>query len=185
MNCSQNPLRAGKTGSGRNQGTSDIRHSQKSHRHSCVWAAAPSGSAAPSSGCPERSCRPSGSPLVLPCFWVLLKSQSSELGNSQPHPSSRGHTEGTFLLLRFPWVFGFGFWEAKMTNVRGTWVAQLVELPTSAQVTISTFCEFEPRVGLCVDSSEPGACFGFCVSLSLCPFPAYAVSLSVSKINKH
>ena len=25
-------------------------------------------------------------------------------------------------------------------------------------------CEFEPRVGLCADSSELGACFGFCVS---------------------
>ena len=33
--------------------------------------------------------------------------------------------------------------------------------------------EFEPCVGLCADSSEPGACFGFCVSLSLflCPAP--------------
>ena len=28
-------------------------------------------------------------------------------------------------------------------------------------------CEFEPCVRLCADSSEPGACFGFCVSLSL------------------
>ena len=28
-------------------------------------------------------------------------------------------------------------------------------------------CEFEPHVGLCADSSEPGACFTFCVSLSL------------------
>ena len=37
--------------------------------------------------------------------------------------------------------------------------------------------EFEPRVGLCADSSEPGACFGFCVSLSLCPSPARALSL--------
>ena len=27
--------------------------------------------------------------------------------------------------------------------------------------------EFEPRVGLCADSSEPAACFRFCVSLSL------------------
>ena len=26
---------------------------------------------------------------------------------------------------------------------------------------------FEPRVGLCADRWEPGACFGFCVSLSL------------------
>ena len=30
-----------------------------------------------------------------------------------------------------------------------------------------TVPEFEPRVGLCADSSEPGACFRFCVSLSL------------------
>ena len=43
-----------------------------------------------------------------------------------------------------------------------------------------TVCEFEPCVGLCADSSEPGACFGFCVSLSL------SLSLSLSqKINKH
>ena len=31
---------------------------------------------------------------------------------------------------------------------------------------------------LCADSSEPGACFGFCVSLSLCPSPIRALSLS-------
>ena len=43
--------------------------------------------------------------------------------------------------------------------------------------------EFEPRVGLGADSSEPGACFGFCVSLSLCPSPVHALSLAVSKIN--
>ena len=28
-------------------------------------------------------------------------------------------------------------------------------------------CGFEPHVGLCADSLEPGACFRFCVSLSL------------------
>ena len=38
--------------------------------------------------------------------------------------------------------------------------------------------EFEPRVGLCAVSSEPGACFIFCVSLSLCPSPTHALSLS-------
>ena len=31
-------------------------------------------------------------------------------------------------------------------------------------------CDFEPRVGLCADGSEPGACFEFCVFLSL-PLP--------------
>ena len=40
-------------------------------------------------------------------------------------------------------------------------------------------CGFEPRVGLCADSSEPGACFWFCVSLSLCSSLAYAMSLSL------
>ena len=44
--------------------------------------------------------------------------------------------------------------------------------------------EFEPRVGLWADGSEPGACFRFCVSLSLCPSPVHAPSLSVPKINK-
>ena len=44
--------------------------------------------------------------------------------------------------------------------------------------------EFEPRVGLWADGSEPGACFQFYVSLSLCPSPIHALSLSVPKINK-
>ena len=34
-------------------------------------------------------------------------------------------------------------------------------------------CEFESRVGLCADSSEPGACFRFCVSLSLSLSPTH------------
>ena len=48
--------------------------------------------------------------------------------------------------------------------------------------------EFEPRVRLWVDGSEPGACFRFCVSLSLlptCPCPARALILCFSKMNKH
>ena len=61
---------------------------------------------------------------------------------------------------------------------RGAWGAQSVERPTWAQVRISQF-RFEPRVGLCADSSEPGACFGFCVTLSL-PLP-HSRFLSVSQ----
>ena len=47
-----------------------------------------------------------------------------------------------------------------------------------------TVCEFEPRVGLCADSSEPGASFGFLVSSSLGPSHASARSLCLSVINK-
>ena len=37
--------------------------------------------------------------------------------------------------------------------------------------------EFEPRVGLWADSSEPGACFGFCASLSLSDPPLFMLCL--------
>ena len=46
-----------------------------------------------------------------------------------------------------------------------------------------TVREFEPRIRLCADSLEPGACFRFCVSLSLCSSPTHALSLSPSKIS--
>ena len=58
----------------------------------------------------------------------------------------------------------------------GAWVAQLVEHPALAQVMISQVPRFEPRVGLCADSSEPGA-FGFCVSFSLCPSLTHTIPL--------
>ena len=45
-------------------------------------------------------------------------------------------------------------------------------------------CEFEPHIGICADSSEPGPCFGFCVPLFLYPSPTCTLSLSL-KINKH
>ena len=40
--------------------------------------------------------------------------------------------------------------------------------------------EFEPRIGLCADSLEPGACFGFCLLISL-PFPCSRSVLCVSQ----
>ena len=58
-----------------------------------------------------------------------------------------------------------------------TWVAQSVKHLTSAQVMISLGHEFKPHIGFCANSTEPGACFRFCVSLSLCPFPAHSLYL--------
>ena len=56
----------------------------------------------------------------------------------------------------------------------GVCVAQSVKRQTSAQVMI-TVHGFEPYVGLCADTTEPGACSQFCVSLSLCPSPPRAL----------
>ena len=66
--------------------------------------------------------------------------------------------------------------------MEGAWVAQSVKRPTSAQVMISWVRELEPRAGLCADSSERGAFFGFRVSLSLCPSPASSKQINI-KIN--
>ena len=41
--------------------------------------------------------------------------------------------------------------------------------------------EFEPRVGLWADRWEPGACFRFCVSLSLSAPPPFMLCLSLSQ----
>ena len=46
-------------------------------------------------------------------------------------------------------------------------------------------CEFKPHVGLCADSWETGACFGFCLPLSAPPLFMLYFSLCLSKINKH
>ena len=72
----------------------------------------------------------------------------------------------------------------KKNNYRGAWVAQWVEPPTSAQVTISRFVGSSPASGsvLTAPSLEPAS--DSVVSLSRCPSPAHALSLSVSKINR-
>ena len=62
-------------------------------------------------------------------------------------------------------------------------MAQSVKHPTSAQVMISTVCEFEPPAscsGLTAQSLEPALNSVSPLSAS----PTYALSLSVSKINK-
>ena len=45
----------------------------------------------------------------------------------------------------------------KSRKTGGTWVAQSVECPTldSGSGHDLTVCEFEPRIGLCADSTEP------------------------------
>ena len=66
-------------------------------------------------------------------------------------------------------------------------MAQSVKCLNLAQVMISQFMSLSSTSGFVLaDSSKPGACFGFCVSLSVsAPPPFMLLSLSVSKINKH
>ena len=64
---------------------------------------------------------------------------------------------------------------------RGAWVAQSVGRPTSAQVTISRSASSSPASGSVLTA---WSLFQIVSSLSLCPSPVHALSLSVSKINK-
>ena len=63
------------------------------------------------------------------------------------------------------------------------WVAQSVERPTSARATISQSVGSSPALGTVL--TEPGACFRFCVSLSLSlPLPcSRSVPPSQKQIN--
>ena len=65
---------------------------------------------------------------------------------------------------------------------RGAWGAQLAKHPILAQVRISEL-EFQPCVGLCADSSEPGA--PDFVSLSLSLSAPSLLMLCLSKVNTH
>ena len=59
---------------------------------------------------------------------------------------------------------------------RGAWVAQWVVSDFGSGHNLAV-CGFEPRIRLCADSSEPGARFGFWVSLSLSAPPLLMLSL--------
>ena len=63
------------------------------------------------------------------------------------------------------------------------WVAQSVKRLTGSGHDL-TVHELEPRVRLCADSSEPGVCFGFCVSSLSAPLHSLSLSLPLSKIKK-
>ena len=120
---------------------------------------------------PARLAR-SSTPLTL-CF------NSASLGPNIYHGQSWHTMYGDFVAERWGFIF-------KTTTTQDTWVAQFIECPTSVQVMISWFMSLSPTSGsvLTARSLEPGACLGFCVSLSFCSSPTHA-HLSVSKINKH
>ena len=65
----------------------------------------------------------------------------------------------------------------RMLHLRGTWVARSVEHPTLAQVMISRFVSLSPALGSAL-TAQSLQCALDSVSLSLCPSPAHALSLS-------
>ena len=83
-------------------------------------------------------------------------------------------------------IYSCWSWRVKLVFVSDAWCeghpgGLVGEASDSAHVMISRLVESEPQVGLCADGSEPGARFGFCVSLCPCPCPAHALSRSVSQ----
>ena len=78
------------------------------------------------------------------------------------------------------------FAKAKRTISMRRLGAQSVERPTSAQVMISQFVSSSTASGsvLTAQSLEP-ASDSVSPSLSLCPSPAHALSLCLSKMNRH
>ena len=63
----------------------------------------------------------------------------------------------------------------------GSLVGQVSYFPSGHDLAVRGF---GPSIRLCADSLEPGACFGFCASLFLCPSPAHMLSHSLSLFQK-
>ena len=80
---------------------------------------------------------------------------------------------------------GWAGWVMGIKGGWGTWMAQLVECLTSAQVMISQFVSSNPASGSVLTARTLETVLRCCVSLSLCSSPAHALSLCVSKINKN
>ena len=89
------------------------------------------------------------------------REQPASFSSESPAPRSIVGTQGPFL-------------EGHL----GGSVGQASDFSSGHDLTVR---EFEPCIRLCTDSSEPGASFRFCVSLSLCPSPAHALSPSLSQ----
>ena len=53
-------------------------------------------------------------------------------------------------------------------------ISQVADFSSGHDLTV---CDFKPCVGLCVDSSEPGTCFRFCLPLSPCAPSQLVLSL--------
>ena len=80
-------------------------------------------------------------------------------------------------LLQGPcWIVGVMF---KVLSVLGApgWLSRL-SVPLQLRSRCCGLWVRAPRRALCC-SSEPEACFGFCVPLSLCSFPTHALSVSL------
>ena len=73
------------------------------------------------------------------------------------------------------------FWsQTRQGHLSGS-VSQASDFSSGHDLTV---CGFKPCVGLCPDSSEPGTCFGFCVSLFLSAPPPMTRSLSLPLLQK-
>ena len=90
----------------------------------------------------------------------------------------RGASGGDWSAGKIPALLRICSFPLEILRILQRWgarVAQSVEHPTSALVMILQFVSSSPASGS-VLTAEPGACFRFCVSPSLCPYHALAVS---------
>ena len=72
------------------------------------------------------------------------------------------------------------FINSQKEKARGAWVTQSVKRPDFGSGHDLEVREFKPHIGLRADTSEPAACFRFCVPLSL-PLSPLTLCVSLSQ----
>ena len=115
----------------------------------------------------------------------MLSRDSSEFSGDPGHAVVRTKLQDTGTLIFYSAVLGA--WNEtepicgalKAAVGAPGWRSQLsVRLQPGHDLAVR---EFEPRVGLRADGSEPGTCFRFCVSLSLSAPTPFMLCLSLSQ----
>ena len=118
------------------------------------------------------------STISLRSLIFLLSSHMCYLGNRNP-TTLRQVTKPLFWeTVRLTAAIGHWYWKYHVLGHLAGSVGWASDYSSGHDLMV---CEFEPRVRLCADSPEPGACLGFCVSLSLCYSPACILSLCLSQ----
>ena len=127
-------------------------------------------------------------------FWEILSENHYGNLNLDNHNAPYTDMLRWFLCVDY-YVFPHNFYKRRSTwwfweiqykiSIRGApgWRSWLgVRLQPGHDLAVR---EFEPRVGLWADGSEPGACFRFCVSLSVSAPPLFMLFLCLLQVNKH
>ena len=116
--------------------------------------------------------------------WTLSEEQEKNVCFKGQYQENKKNPLNRRKQLQVMYLIRYLYLEYIKNTYRGTSVAPSITHLTLAQVMISWLMDLSPTSDSKL-TAQPGACFRFYVSLSLCPSHIHVLSLFLSKINEH